>query len=388
MNGYKFDVVVCGGGIAGVSAALAAARNGAKTCLLEKEYALGGLATLGLIVIYLPLCDGDGVQMSGGIAEELLKLALKYGPGKIPEVWARKDATPEQRAGVRYEVQYNAASFIIAMEELLLSEGVKILYDARICDVQREDNRITSVVLNTKSGKLMVEGKAFIDATGDADVCWLAGEKTVDDATNRRTGWYYSYDGKDLKLNKLTDPYLGEIPAGIPLYSGTSIEDISRHCIDGRKMILNHIQKMQKEGNIGVYPLLIPTIPGLRMTRRLAGSFEFSADLHERCWFDDAIGMIGNWKYSHRRYSIPYRAIKASVNSNLFAAGRCCCADKSGWELTRVIPSCAVTGEAAGVASAMLSRTGQQPDIKELQNTLVKGGVLLKPELFTKTVHD
>ena len=93
MSNLNYDVVVCGGGIAGIAAALAAARGGARTCLLEKEYALGGLATLGLIVIYLPLCDGDGVKMSGGIAEELLKLSLKYGPGEIPEVWAWEDAT-------------------------------------------------------------------------------------------------------------------------------------------------------------------------------------------------------------------------------------------------------------------------------------------------------
>ncbi len=68
----QYDVAVCGGGIAGIAAALSAARTGARTILVEREYVLGGLATLGLIVIYLPLCDGSGVQMSGGIAEELL----------------------------------------------------------------------------------------------------------------------------------------------------------------------------------------------------------------------------------------------------------------------------------------------------------------------------
>ena len=70
----EYDVIVAGGGIAGVAAALASARAGAKTLLLEKESALGGLATLGLIVIYLPLCDGRGTKMSGSIAEELLRI--------------------------------------------------------------------------------------------------------------------------------------------------------------------------------------------------------------------------------------------------------------------------------------------------------------------------
>src|SRR5690606_35910372 len=122
-----------------------------------------------------------------------------------------------------------------------------------------------------------------------------------------------------------------------------------------------------KKDNPNIYPLIIPSIPGLRMTRRLAGTFEFSEELHENCWFSDAIGMIGNWKVSNKRYSIPYRSIKAVKNSNLFAVGRCCCADKSGWDLTRVIPTCAVTGEAGGTAAAMLAVTGNQPEIAELQ---------------------
>ena len=70
-----YDVAVCGGGIAGISAALAAAREGKKVILFEKQFMLGGLGTAGLVTIYLPLCDGYGHQVSFGIAEELLKLS-------------------------------------------------------------------------------------------------------------------------------------------------------------------------------------------------------------------------------------------------------------------------------------------------------------------------
>lgn len=85
-----YDVIVVGGGVAGVSAALAAARNGAKVCLVGKESALGGLATLGLITHYLPLCDGLGHQVVGGIGEELLKLSMRDGFAEIPACWQRK----------------------------------------------------------------------------------------------------------------------------------------------------------------------------------------------------------------------------------------------------------------------------------------------------------
>ena len=101
----RYDVIVVGGGIAGVAAAVAAAREGAKTCLIEKEYALGGLATLGNIIIYLPLCDGMGHKVSGGLAEALLKLSVcdgsqdsTSGGRDIPDCW-KHPAPPEQRPG-------------------------------------------------------------------------------------------------------------------------------------------------------------------------------------------------------------------------------------------------------------------------------------------------
>ncbi len=384
MKELRFDTVVCGGGVAGIAAALAAARGGAKTCLLEKEYALGGLATLGLIVVYLPLDDGDGVQMSGGICEELLKLSCRFGPVKrLQDCWKNPDATLAHRAGVRYQAEYNPATLMITAEELLLSEGVTLFYDARATDIVLRDGRLEAVVVAGKEGPRPVYGRAFIDATGDADLCWMAGEDTVNDETNRRTAWHYLYDGRVLKLHGLSDPLYTEIPADSRLYGGISLEDISRHMIDGRRFLMKHLEKIRQD-NPDAYPLLIPTFPGFRMTRRLAAEVEFSEDAHERVWFADAVGMIGNWKHPHLRYSIPYRAVKAARTENLFAAGRCCAAEKSGWDLTRVIPTCAVTGEAAGTAAVMLCTQGALPDTAALQARLRQNGVPLDPSLFDR----
>ena len=82
-----YDVIVVGGGIGGVAAAVAAARNGAKTMLMEKQINLGGLATVGLINWYEPLCDGNGKQVVGGIGEELLRLSIRYGMENLPAKW-------------------------------------------------------------------------------------------------------------------------------------------------------------------------------------------------------------------------------------------------------------------------------------------------------------
>lgn len=379
----KYDVIVCGGGTAGIAAALSAARAGASTLLLEREYALGGLATLGQIVIYLPLCDGDGVQMSGGLAEELLKLTIRYGPGEIPPLWRDPQSSREERAaGPRYRIQYQSAPFMLAAEEAILGAGVDLLYSAQVAGAVVQGDQVQGVIIETKRGRRQLAGRCFIDATGDADLLFFAGERTYDDPTNRRTGWYFSYNGKDVKLHQQTDPIDSAIPADSRLYSGTDIEDVSQHCIDMHRMILAHNLRLRSEQDQDAYPLLIPAFHGLRMTRRLDGVFAFSEDLHEGIWFEDAIGMIGNWKKHGCRYTLPYRTICAPSLRNLYAAGRCTGADKSGWDLTRVIPSCAVTGEAAGLAAALQVKLGQRPSFATLQEKLVEQGVLLDETLF------
>lgn len=375
-----YDVVVCGGGIAGVSAALAASRNNAKVLLVEREYALGGLATLGLIAIYLPLCDGKGVKMSSGISEELLKLSLKYGTGQIPKAWIQ-DSSIEDKKETRYQVEFNPASFIIAMEEKLLENGVKILFGCHISGAETENNEVKYITIETKTGKQKIYGKTFIDTTGDADICYFSGEQTVTDETNRKTGWYFSYDENELKLNMLSDSLYTDISNESRMYSGTNMNDVSQICIDARKMILDDILNKRKI-NEKIYPILIPTFHGLRMTRRFKGEFEFSANNHEKEFFEDSIGMIGNWRKPGLRYSLPLRIIVGDKNKNLYIAGRCVSTDKSGWDITRVIPSCAVTGEAAGTIAAYQSINGQKPTIEELQEILIKNGVLLNKKLF------
>ena len=142
-NGY--DIVVCGGGIAGIAASLAASRSGKHVLLLENLYMLGGLATAGLITIYLPLCDGKGHQVIYGIAEELLQLSISQGWERdYPSSWIERKA---DHGGERYEVRFNASVFAILVEGLLKSSGVDILYGTRICSVIREDDRIKAVVV-------------------------------------------------------------------------------------------------------------------------------------------------------------------------------------------------------------------------------------------------
>ncbi|MBR4376358.1 MAG: FAD-dependent oxidoreductase, partial [Spirochaetia bacterium] len=123
------DVLVAGGGIAGIAAALAAARAGAKVTLIERSWILGGLATSGLIAIYLPIDDGMGHQVSFGICQELFMLSIKHlVESRYPKAWLENGTFEEKRDGKRFEVQYNASLFALESEKLLNQNGVRILY--------------------------------------------------------------------------------------------------------------------------------------------------------------------------------------------------------------------------------------------------------------------
>ena len=108
------DVVVVGGGIAGISAAASAARNGMHVVLIEKSVVLGGLATLGNVCIYLALCDGCGNKVYGGLAEELLHETIRYGYDNLPDCWRGRPFRLEAPAG-RYRTQFNVPAAILPL---------------------------------------------------------------------------------------------------------------------------------------------------------------------------------------------------------------------------------------------------------------------------------
>jgi flavin-dependent dehydrogenase len=144
----NYDVIVAGGGVAGAAAAIAARRLGAKTLLLEKSGVPGGLATSGLVAVYLPLCDGRGRQVTAGIAEEFLLLSGKYGFDTLPDFW--KGNREVEQTG-RYCTNFSPAAFAIALDELMEREGVDLSYDTLVCRPALEGKRCTHIVVENKS---------------------------------------------------------------------------------------------------------------------------------------------------------------------------------------------------------------------------------------------
>ena len=178
------DVLVCGGGFGGISAALAAARLGKRVILLEKQYILGGLGTAGLVTIYLPLCDGVGHQVSFGLAEELLRLSIRYGDDTLPRIW-KDEARPVDRSlispekqhpiGGRYATFFSPTIFQLALDELLKKEGVRIRLDILAARPIMEGSRCTGICCESKSGRQYFPAKIVVDASGDSDMFFRAG---------------------------------------------------------------------------------------------------------------------------------------------------------------------------------------------------------------------
>lgn len=379
----SYDVVVVGGGIAGVAAAVAAARNGAATCLIEKEQGLGGLATLGNVVVYLPICDGQGNQVIAGLGEELLKLSVRDGFNPLPPCWL-PNGDAEQRRKTRYRVTFNPASYILDLEDLVVRSRVKLLYDVRFCDVIRDGDRIRAVIVESKSGRTALASRCVVDASGDADVCARAGEKTVSLRTNVAAGWFYTHDRKQLRLVCNSEEFPRD-PRQMPKagrgFAGDDADEVTAQILASRESIRQRLTKLRAEAKgAPVFPAFLPSIACFRMTRRLEGRIVLQESDNRR-WFDDALGMTGDWRKAGPVYFLPLGCLAGAVNDNLLTAGRCISADGPAWDVTRVIPTCAATGEAAGTAAALAARTTDgrvsRLAVPALQEHLRQQGVLI-----------
>ncbi len=380
-SNIRYDVAVCGGGFGGIAAALAAAREGSRVILFEKEYLLGGLGTAGLVTIYLPLCDGCGHQVSFGIAEELLRLSITYGAEAMyPGSWLDADG-PRGLEHHRFMVEYNPQVFAVLAEQLLTEAGVDILYGTYVVDTEVEEGRVTALHTENKSGRTAYEVGAVVDATGDADIAWFSGAPTETfHQGNILAGWYYYASEGGYKLQMLGASDIpeaernGEQAPACRRFGGldgTEISDMVR--LSHRLTLEDWLKKREKSPDTVIATMA--TIPQLRMTRRIVGEYELS-HTEEHTYFEDSVGIVPNWKRRGPVYEVPFRSLYNKKVKNLIMAGRCVSTDETLWDAMRVIPCCAVTGQAAGTAAAM-THDFSTLDVTALQEKLRAGGVRL-----------
>jgi len=394
-----FDVVVAGAGVAGAAAATAAARAGARTALIEKSVLPGGLATCGLIDVYLPLCDGRGNQVTTGLAEEFLFAAVRYCPDDLPACW-KKSAAGETVADVapaateRFRTRFSPAAFALALDELLLGAGVDVWFDTVVLGPVMDGARVIGLEVFNKSGKGRLYARCVVDATGDADVAFRAGapcgeqdnwltiwaiEASIDAAAEAVS----ANDGRllirRLALGGAANGY-GQ-PPGAPKFCGTRGRAVSEFVIEGRGLLRAHYKAAFERGETRNmrFPAALPAMAQFRTTRRICGRAQVREE-HVGAHRADSVGVVADWRRPGRIWEIPYGALAPEGVDGLLAAGRCIDSAGDAWEVTRVIPAAVLTGQAAGTAAALCAESDILPaelHVRRLQRNLAAAGVRL-----------
>lgn len=384
----SYDVVVVGGGIAGIAAAVAASRNGAKTLLIEKQINLGGLATVGLISWYEPLCDGEGKQMVYGIGEELIKLSVKYGFDNLHENWGGKGKN--NKNSQRYSTFYSPMIFSLALDEYVRENGVDIRFDTYAVNPVMDGKHCLGIMAETVSGKEFYPAKVVIDATGNATVCYRAGMPTV----NGQNKLVYVSHGlsKEQIENYDSEKDLLEFRkwywtggkgfdalenSGIEDTSGTTSESVNDFIRLGKEETFNNIKFYGREN----FELMsIPTMPQFRMIRHIVGESTLDGSENGVNDISDSVGCFSDFRKSGTHYQLPYSTLYNKEFPNILAAGRIISAEGEGWQATRVIPVCALSGQAAGTAAALSVKDNVSVsalDIAKLQNQLKNDKLIL-----------
>ena len=404
----RCDVLVVGGGSAGLAAAIAARRQGADVILVERYGYLGGLASGGLIILLLTMDDGAGRQVVAGLCQELVERleardACLYPPQSD---WGDPNAELIERyrrwglvwgSGphrVRYSVAYDPEEFKLVANQWVGEDGVRLMYHRWASDLVLDGDRITHVVFASKAGRQAIACDAVIDATGDGDLFALADEpfeleqvhpwlwfrmsgiEDVDDAQSARGGSFF----RTVRPGQALMPW-GAADRIDRRIDATDPDDLTYAEVECRRMVMEEVDRLRRQvpGFQRAYLTDVALTLGITESRRLAGRYVLQREDLDRP-FDDVVAVTGHWTKYDCVYQIPYRSLLPQRVDNLLAAGRCISVDHRVHHATKEIPACFATGEAAGVAAALALSRGVVPpevDVSELQRALVKGGAWL-----------
>lgn len=414
----KYDVIVVGGGYAGVGAAIASAREGANTLLIEKSGALGGAMNVNLVYPFMRYYTFDQnknrVDLSAGIFSEMVDNFTKYA--KYTETR-----------------RHNPEYFKFVLDDMVVDAGVEVLFHATVFETKKTDGKITSVGVMTRAGAMEITADFFIDCTGDGDLFAMAGcdyqlgresdslcqpmttcfrmsGVDIDLFLKEREGLQELYKQKQ-EAGEIKNPrenilHFFGIGEGIVHFNTTRIVkhdptnpfDVSRAEIEARRQIveMERFLKANCKAFENATVISIANGIGVRESRKLKGMHILTVDeLKNLTVFDDSIA-LGNYDVdihnpegtgtSHyyfkdgEFYSIPYRSLLPKEYDNLLVAGRCISATHEAQASIRIMPICACLGEAAGTAAALAHKTNATAhtlDVKLLQTTLKNNGAKL-----------
>ncbi|VTU33291.1 putative FAD-binding dehydrogenase [Variovorax sp. SRS16] len=428
----EFDVVVVGGGPAGIAAGVSAARHGARTLLIERYGFLGGMGTAGGVTNFAGLYgkrEGEMTQLVHGVADDLLARIEAMGGLNKPQ-----DGM-QGRIRVR---SYDTSVYKCAADQLLLDAGVQLLFHAWAANVLMDGpQRIAALVVETKSGRQAIRANAFIDASGDADVAAFAGVpfavgdghgsglfpstmfrvghvdaaralaavgefKAINDLmakARERDPEAYRFPREGAILRPQIDPR--EWRANVTqirnaaggAMNGVDARELSDGEVEGRRQIGEYFRFLKAEVPGFEQSAIVEIAPqvGIRETRRIEGLYALTGeDILSSARFDDSIGINAwpmemhaagkiEWAFprdERRTFNqLPWRMLVPRGVDNLLVAGRCASMTHEGQSAARASGGCFVMGQAAGTAAAVLGADAfAAVDVPALQRKLAADG--------------
>lgn len=415
---HETDVVVVGGGPAGLAAAVAASRNGAKVALLERYPQLGGLAAGAMVLVLDDMCNGREITVKG-IAQEVIdrmekmKLAVyppeedrradlemfrKWARWGLYDYYARSKPAP-----VCYSVAFDPEGWKRASEDLVAENDIHLRLHSWFSEPILDGDRMTGVVCETKEGRQAIRGSIVIDCSGDLDVASRAGAPYIGGSyflttvfrlggvdTEAAERFEYEEPEKCLEVDKkakellggswdkwwLKTPLPGIVWCNCPHmrgYDGASVEDLTKAQSEGRRRV-DAVYAYVRENWPGFENSYIVDLApqiGVRQTRLLEGEYVVTKkDVQDRVHFRDSVAR-------GRDYYTPYRALVPKKVEQLLVAGRHYSATSTAQKTSREIPPCMAMGEAVGIASAMALDEGilvRRVDVQRLQKKLREQG--------------
>ena len=427
----SYEVVVAGAGSAGATAAIAAARAGAKTLLIERYGFLGGISTGVLDTFYGFYTPGKKARkVVGGIADEVVASLNQFG------VCFERPNTYGAGTGVTYHPEY----LKVVWERLALAAGCTLLMHTLVQDVLRSHGQIEGLVLATRGGLRLVRAKVFIDATGDADLCAYAGLEfnpaepsapaqmltttfrvcNVDLLARQKiskqefhhlmqqaaeSGNYElpRREGSDhaMPISGFTSTNMTRVASCQPTANGVAHAAesafLSEAEVEGRRQALEYLRFLRDvvPGYGKAELASFSTQIGVRETRRVRGDYVLTReDVLGARRFDDNIGLCGapiedhhsgagtRWEYlpEGECVGIPFRTLLPKDTDNLLVAGRCFSATHDAHASVRSMAQCMAMGQAAGCAAGLATKRGVSPrelPMATLRSELEASGAIL-----------
>ncbi|MDE0115885.1 MAG: FAD-dependent oxidoreductase [bacterium] len=412
------DIVVVGGGPAGLSAAVAAARSGASVSLVERYPHLGGMAAGGMVLVLDDIVDEDEITVRG-IAQEMIDRLEVMGLAVYPppedrvlsevswEKWRRWGAIDFHQQGeikpIIYSVAFDPEGWKTASHDMIDESGVELRLHSPFHSPIMEGGKVTGVICHTKTGPEALLADVVVDCSGDADVAFTAGAPfvqgsylvtTVFRLGNVDTHTAMAFDRQDpraaYELDReakrilggawehwwLLTPLPGVVWCNAPHmtgYDGLTPGDQTAANAEGRRRVAELLEFARARMPGFEQAVLVDVAPqlGVRQTRLIRGDYVVTKDdVVKRHHFSDSVAR-------GRGYYTPYRSLLPLNTEGLLVAGRHYSVEPDAQKLSREIPPCMAMGEAAGIAAAMAAQSScglRDIDVSKLQQTLRSRG--------------